>query len=499
MRFPLRLRVLGIVFAINAAVFGAGLAYLVGRIAAARAEEGAEILDTTLSTMIIPGGELKVAEILSSPQWRHFADAIVVDRNLDRSRGEVQPLGVYLNPLGSSRRTADFDRRAALDSLSRAVLTARRVEGRGGSAVPIFDPDGRLWGACWYRLESTVETGHLVQSLLPWFLLSTLLLTFGTFATMRRFVLAPVEELARGAERLAAGDLSARLAEPERRDELADLIRRFNAMAATVQGFNATLEREVARATEKARAAEAAAITQRRLAATGELAAGVAHEINNPLGGLLNAAESLAREDLPPAKRSQYQALLHGGLERIQATVGRLLRLAPRAARPQPIVLLQPVLDAIALVQHRAGEQRVAIEFTCDGRAEKAEPRALLLPSVMGEPNEIAQAVLNLLVNALDALEDVPAGTGRIAVDLRRENGELVLTVRDNGPGVPADELPRIADAFYTTKEVGRGTGLGLAIVHNVAASHGGRVELFSTPGQGFRAEIRLPARAQSP
>ncbi len=117
----------------------------------------------------------------------------------------------------------------------------------------------------------------------------------------------------------------------------------------------------------------------------------------------------------------------------------------------------------------------------------------------MGEANELAQAVLNLLVNALDALEGVPTGIGRIAVDLSREETELVLSVADNGPGVSADELPRIADAFYTTKDVGRGTGLGLAIVHNVAASHGGRVELFSTPGQGLRAEIRLPARMRSP
>jgi signal transduction histidine kinase len=117
----------------------------------------------------------------------------------------------------------------------------------------------------------------------------------------------------------------------------------------------------------------------------------------------------------------------------------------------------------------------------------------------MGEANELAQAVLNLLVNALDALESAPAGAGRIAVDLRSEEAELVLTVEDNGPGVSADELPRIADAFYTTKDVGRGTGLGLAIVHNVATSHGGRVELFSTPGRGLRAEIRLPARTRSP
>ncbi len=122
----------------------------------------------------------------------------------------------------------------------------------------------------------------------------------------------------------------------------------------------------------------------------------------------------------------------------------------------------------------------MAVEFTCQGRAENAEQRALALPNVMGEANELAQAVLNLLVNALDALEGVPTGIGRIAVDLSREETELVLSVADNGPGVSADELPRIADAFYTTKDVGRGTGLGLAI-------------------EGLRAEIRLPARMRSP
>src|SRR5258708_932165 len=108
MRFPLRLRVLGIVFAINAAVFGAGLVYLVGRITSARTEEGAEILESLLSTTIIPGGELKVAEILSSPQWRYFADAIVVDKHLSRSRAGILPQGVYLNPVGSATRTATF-------------------------------------------------------------------------------------------------------------------------------------------------------------------------------------------------------------------------------------------------------------------------------------------------------------------------------------------------------------------------------------------------------
>jgi signal transduction histidine kinase len=100
--------------------------------------------------------------------------------------------------------------------------------------------------------------------------------------------------------------------------------------------------------------------------------------------------------------------------------------------------------------------------------------------------------VLNLLVNALDALEE--RGGGTVVVALGRRGDDLELSVADDGPGVRAEDLPRISDLFFTTKEVGKGTGLGLALVHGVAASHGGRVELESSPGAGFRATIVLPA-----
>jgi signal transduction histidine kinase len=156
------------------------------------------------------------------------------------------------------------------------------------------------------------------------------------------------------------------------------------------------------------------------------------------------------------------------------------------------IALVEPVLDAIALVDHRAQALGVALELSCEGRAEDAAARARSLPSVLGEPNELAQAVLNLLVNALDALEAAPKGTGRIRVDLRRSPDGVALSVADNGPGVSEEDLPRIRTPSHD--EGGReGHGLGLAIVHNVAASHGGRVELFSRRGGGS-AEIRLPA-----
>jgi signal transduction histidine kinase len=161
------------------------------------------------------------------------------------------------------------------------------------------------------------------------------------------------------------------------------------------------------------------------------------------------------------------------------------------------MTLDQPIADAMGLVQHRAAEQRVSIGLTCEGSAADALERMRKLPPVLGEANVLAQAVLNLLVNSLDALEG--ASGGRIGIDVARAGSEIVLSVQDDGPGVSEEELPHVADAFYTTKEVGKGTGLGLAIVHNVAASHGGRVVLRSTPGEGFRAEIHLPLRDDRP
>jgi signal transduction histidine kinase len=167
------------------------------------------------------------------------------------------------------------------------------------------------------------------------------------------------------------------------------------------------------------------------------------------------------------------------------------------------IAIAGPVLDAVGLVRHRAEKQGVAIALcgaeSAAGAPSAAEQRARdalrALPPIEGDAHGLAQVVLNLLVNALDALEPRAPG-GRIDVCARVEGRELELTVRDDGPGVPPGELPRIADLYYTTKEVGRGSGLGLAIVHNVVAAHGGRVELSSPPGAGLAVAIYLPLPA---
>ena len=407
--------------------------------------------------------------------------------------------GLHLNPLGSSHRDATFDQGGILTDLRDAARRNELLETDRGLAVPLRLANGELWGGVWLRPKPLPGYRTLLRELLPWFFATTVLLTLATFFGVHSLVLDPVRRLGRGARRLATGDLAARIPEVNRRDELADLVRSFNTMAGQVEGFNARMAEEVTIATAKARRAEGAAMTQRRLAATGELAAGIAHEINNPLGGMLNVVEALAREDLPPERREEYLTLLRGGLERIRTTVGGVLRLAPRETRTEAVSLVDPIVDALGLVQHRALNAGVRLVLEgLGGERDASGPCAIdpwrALPSVPGQANELGQAVLNLLVNAMDSVEDATAGeAAEVRIGLEATTDKLHLWIRDNGPGMDPNLLPRAADLFFTTKDAGRGTGLGLAIVHNVVGGHGGTIELRNQPGGGFRVDIELP------
>lgn len=489
MRHSLRFRALALVFLFNAAVFAALGVVLVRADSAERQRTEARFTQDLVATIqgtIRPEG-LNVASILRWPSWSSLEDAILVDRNLTRSAtGAVVSTGIDLNPIGASHRAPGFPREEVLGALLETLEAERPVGVVGGRAVPIRVSGSVVpWGVLWYRAKdrTEVDLGGLVLRMLPWFALSTVLLTLGTFEALRRLVLDPVEQLAEGARRLRAGDFDVRLSDSPRRDELADLVRSFNEMTSTVAGFNERLSAEVRAATEKARAAEAAAMRERRLAAMGELAAGIAHEINNPLGGLLNAVHDLGREELPSERRKQYLGLLERGLQRIGETVNRLRRFTPREGSLETVELAAVARDAIELVQHRASRSDVEIVLTGEDSGAR----------VHGSRNELGQAVLNLLVNALDALEGVAGRRGRIEIAVSAPSDGPRLRVRDNGPGVEPEELRRVGDLFYTTKEVGRGTGLGLALVGSTMRHHGGRMNLSSERGQGFEIELLFP------
>ncbi len=455
-------------------------------------------------------GRLRPAEVLDWSGWRYFDDVIVAQAPERRPDGTFDVAGVYLNPLGRAHRPVDFEEDEALAMMALAIESRALVSNSFGAAAPVLTTSGTAWGAAWFKGAPIEFAASRTRKILPVFLLVLAGVTLSTLVLIRRTVLDPVAGLARAAGRLEAGDLSARARERGRQeDELGGLVRTFNAMAVRLERYNRDLEVAVQEATDRVRSAEAAAMTQRRLAATGELAAGIAHELNNPLGGLANAVEALKREDLPEERRQEYLQLVSGGLQRMGETVGRLLRLSPREATLGEVEVDRPLSDALGLIRHRAEQIGVAVELHL--RSEEASgpldpflpssmERLRVLPRLQGAANELGQAFLNLLVNSLDAIEEgrasgrIPRERGRIRLELGlTAGGSLELVFEDDGPGVPAEVLERAADPFFTTKEQGKGTGLGLAMVHNVIAAHGGRVLVSSEEGEGFRVAIEMP------
>ncbi len=322
--------------------------------------------------------------------------------------------------------------------------------------------------------RSTAASVALSSSLLLLGLLAALL---GLQAfLLDRAVLRPVRRIAEGAERLAAGDLSHRVEESGSR-EVADLAAGLNRMAAAVErataevrALNEGLERRV-------REKGAALVRAETLASLGSLAGGVAHEFNNLLGGILGTAED-ALQDAPDGEAREAWELVLRTARRGCSVTGNLLRFArPREPGVEAVDAAALLRDAAALVQPEADRKGVAVSVT-DGGA----------PRVPADPSELHQVALNLLANAVAF---TPAG-GRVEAATAVEDGWCVLRVRDTGPGIPAEALPRIFEPFFTTRGP-EGTGLGLAVSHGIVRAHGGAIEAGNDPAGGAVFTVRLP------
>jgi signal transduction histidine kinase len=229
--------------------------------------------------------------------------------------------------------------------------------------------------------------------------------------------------------------------------------------------------------------ARASLVRSEKLATVGRLAAGVAHEIGNPLGAVSGYAE-LARARLS----SDGDPQVSDALDRVAAAAERIDRIVRDLldfARPTPLQVL-PVsignaVDAavrLAAVQSRFKEVEVVLDLPAD------------LPPVLADERHLSQVILNLLLNAGDAMQ----GKGRVEVSASRRIDEVELTVSDTGPGISAEDLPRIFDPFFTTKEPGQGSGLGLSICHSIVESMGGAIDASSPPGGGAAFVVRLRA-----
>jgi signal transduction histidine kinase len=303
---------------------------------------------------------------------------------------------------------------------------------------------------------------------------------------LTRLVAAPVERLLRAAAGLRAGGLPVLGEEGD-----ASLPRAALAFERVAAELSAERERLAAKVDELTRAngalaeARASLVRSEKLATVGRLAAGLAHEVGNPLGAVTGYAE-LARARVPPGADPE----LGDAIARIAAAAARIdrtLRDLLDFARPAAIALA-PV-DVGAVVDASLRLARVQPRF----RAVEVEVGlAPGLPPALADEHHLAQVLVNLLLNAGDAT----AGAGHVRVDARAEDGALVLEVRDDGPGIAAADLPRLFDPFFTTKDPGDGTGLGLAIAHRIVEAFGGEIEASNAPGGGALFRLRLRAGA---
>ena len=332
-------------------------------------------------------------------------------------------------------------------------------------ALPAPPPVGAI-------VRQTLQTHGAV------FALFTALLVVSTYVMLDRGVLRRLAVLATASRPVAGRDYGGRVPPSRTRDEIGHLLHAFNQMTAEVREYHTELERRVAEATDKIRAAERRMVLTQRLASMGTLAAGIAHEVNNPIGGMLNAARRL-QDAVPEGKPRTYVELLLEGLERVQRTVKQVLTFTPRTVNPQPVHLPDVARRAVEFARHRLTQRGVELR---DALGED-------LPGIVGEPSELQQVFLNLIINAADA---TPAG-GQITLQGRGMPSAVEIAVTDTGSGMTEEQVSRAFDIFYTTKPQGEGTGLGLPIVHNIVQGHGGSIEILSKPGAGTTVRLRFP------
>ena len=224
-------------------------------------------------------------------------------------------------------------------------------------------------------------------------------------------------------------------------------------------------------------------IRAEKMAILGELAAAVAHEINNPLGGIMESVRIIRDNPGNWEKINRFLPLIMQGLERIQSSVQRVLAFGQRApARRQSVRLADVVFQSIEFLQPRAHQQQVQTNSSI----ETPDVR------VYADSHALSQTIINLLNNALDSLIGRPDGQ----IDLRlalQDDQTVSLSIADNGCGVPEHLREKIFDPFFTTKTNGKGTGLGLSISANIIAEHRGTILLKPRPGGGTIFTITLP------
>ncbi|MFO0581562.1 MAG: ATP-binding protein [Anaeromyxobacter sp.] len=318
------------------------------------------------------------------------------------------------------------------------------------------------------------------------------LLAIALYLYGRSEIIEPVAALLEGTHRVGRDELDLEI-RVRSKGELGVLAMSFNDMTRSLRRLEDELrllmqhlEEQVDERTAELKAAQSVLVRTEKLSSLGKLSASIAHEINNPLAGILTFAKLVSRTlaEGPPdgpglAKLQKNLSLVEREAQRCSAIVKSLLDFARERPIARKEVDVNAVIDeALSLVGHQVALQGVALE-------RDLAP----LPPIVADFGQLRQAIVNVAMNACEAMGGAPGA--KLLVRSRPAGLEILIQIADNGPGIPPERLQKIFDPFFTTKE--KGTGLGLSVVYGIIERHGGKVEVDSAVGQGTAFTFRLP------
>lgn len=361
------------------------------------------------------------------------------------------------------------------------------------SYEPIRDPSGSVIGILYAGLLEQPFLAARTEVMLTFLVvcLVGLVVVFVLTYVLTRTTIRPLEEIAAATRQIAAGHLDVRV-KTGAHDEIGVLAASFNTMLDALQAtkreledWARTLEVKVQERTDELVAVQARMAQSERLASIGRLAAGVAHGINNPLGGILTLT-MLALEDCGEQHpmRADLETIVKQ-TQRCREIVKGLLDFSRQTDARASKLDVNPIIDsALSLLERQALFHNIkTVRRFQDG-----------LPPVFVDPGQLQEVIINIVLNAVDAMEE----NGVLTVETRTDPGraQVVIGISDTGKGIPPDVVPLVFEPFFTTKKVGQGTGLGLAIVHGIVTRAGGTVDVTSKPGQ-TTFSVRLPVAEQ--
>jgi signal transduction histidine kinase len=374
-----------------------------------------------------------------------------------------------------------------------------------GTTLSLLDTEGSPAHVIGYArvgvgLESTYAKVKDTARVVVIFTLLLVVVGILLSVTLVKMVSKPIGKLVEATELIAAGDLSQRV-QVTADKELARLAEAFNKMCDSllqtqkeIESYNQTLEQRIAERTSELQEAQETIIQSEKMAAVGQLAAGVAHELNNPLGGILGYAQfglekldrgRLEENDVTDYRR--YLADIEQQARRCKMIVKNLLKFSRSSTKTE-----FELFDVNTLLEETFVFSQHQLDMKSIGLIKKLAPE---LPQCFGNPNLLQQVFTNMLINGMQSMPD----GGELTVETKHtadpgvQGGWIEILFNDTGVGIAEENFSKIFEPFFTTKKVGEGTGLGLSVSYGIVKEHGGDIRIDSVVGEGSTFTIVLP------